>query len=203
MRQQARAFIYSVALLCAATSSAAQSPVTYVYDELGRLVAASSESERWHAEAGPRGTARTVSVMTRLMILDEDEQNAGVVIPLKDIVRRLPLARVHAWLVKDLEGMGTAPFAIEMAAFETLTINLQYGVLLTSSELAVFQDPGVQVTDGEFTGLTLERLTTATTLYDLQLLTLRCVDSSFWECESDDEEILETVRRRFIVREST
>ncbi len=135
--------------------------------------------------------------VTRLWIFDLRPE--GALIRLDAVTARLPLEMVDAWQVRELKAIGLMPFEVPLPTFEDLVRRLEHGVLLTPAEFAVFQGPEVEIWDGEFIALSFRqsRATAIAGLADLALVALRNVDSSLWECETDDPEIIAAIRREF------
>jgi hypothetical protein len=138
--------------------------------------------------------------MTRLLILDKREGiESPVLISLRSVLQRLPLDRVDVWLVKNIEAQGVMPFGVSLTAFEDLAERLKHGVAVTAEELHVFTAEDIEVLEGEFVGLAFRRPppTGVSGIEDFRLLSLKCVDSTLWECETDDSEIRAAIKHNF------
>lgn len=134
--------------------------------------------------------------MTRLWIHDHiGDSDAPLILPLKAVLNKLPLNGVDAWSVRYLEAVGIMPFGIAMLDFEGLTDRLAHGVLLSPSEFATFTSDEVDIWNGEFAALSFLRR--GNSLEDLAIFTLRCFDSTLWECETDDVDVVAAIREGF------
>lgn len=71
--------------------------------------------------------------------------------------------------------------------------------LMTRLWIGDKREPEVEIHEGEFIGLSFHqsRGPTITRLDDLAALTFRCVDSTLWECETDDAVVVAAIRREF------
>lgn len=87
------------------------------------------------------------------------------------------------------------PFGIALPDFEGLTRRLTHGVLLSPREFLTFTSDEVGIRDGEFGALSFLRR--GDSLKDLEVFTLRCVDSTLWECETDDVDVVAAIREGF------
>ena len=136
--------------------------------------------------------------MSRLLIRERRADAPGILIAFGDVMSRLPLEKVDGWLVKELSAAGTQPFGLQMPHFEALSQKLSNGVLLTPRELLELTAADVEIYDGEFIGVSFQRFTSSSrVIEDGKVVTLICFDSSHWECQSEDPEIIAAVERGF------
>jgi hypothetical protein len=134
--------------------------------------------------------------MTTLWIQDRTRQlNVDLLVPLKAILSKLPLTGIDAWSVRYLEAVGVMPFGVPCPEFEGLTDRLAYGVLLSPAEFATFVSDDVAIRNGEFAALSFGRR--GNSFKDFVVFTLRCLDSTLWECETDDVDIVAAIRQGF------
>lgn len=118
--------------------------------------------------------------MTTLQI---DRKHNGILVPLSDVVRILPVSQVSSVVLKDFRLHFGSPLGIPLQEFELRT-KAHDGLLLNSKAFEDFAKTNMQIIDG-------------TIIFDLRTtggngrLIVECIDASIWELSADSAETVE------------
>jgi hypothetical protein len=115
-----------------------------------------------------------------------DLTEGGILISANRLWQQLSKVEFHVCSVKHLETIGCKVFGVDFRQIEILTASLSNGLLLDTPDFEAFLAGVGQIVDGQFEFIRFElrgknRYTA---------LTLRCVDSSFWQAHSSDSTVI-------------
>ena len=119
--------------------------------------------------------------MIMIMLTIEEIQN-GILIPLRDVVTRLPVSRAVRIRLRDFRMHFGNPLGMTLHEFEVRS-NSTEGIVLTQEEFRQFSSSDMQIIDGSIEleiqwGERIEKLL------------VECVDATLWELSSDSDDIM-------------
>jgi hypothetical protein len=121
------------------------------------------------------------------LVFEVKSLNGGVLITLREVVRRLGDPVAAYWSLKDIAFISRFPLDGDVFEFEERTRSPQ-GVIMSQEEFMNFISLDFQLADGTVYGFGCEP--------DGGFLEVSCVDSSFWEIDTDSAHILKLLKSR-------
>ncbi len=115
--------------------------------------------------------------------------DGGVLISLREVVRRLGDPVAAYWSLKDIAFISRFPLDGDVFEFEERTRNPQ-GVIMSQEEFMNFINLDFQLADGTVHGFGCEP--------DGGFLEISCFDSSFWEIDTNSAPILKLLTSRYL-----
>ena len=119
--------------------------------------------------------------MIMIMLTIEEIQN-GILIPLRDVVTRLPVSRAVRIRLRDFRMHFGNPLGMTLHEFEVRS-NSTEGIVLTQEEFRQFSSSDMQIIDGS---IELEIQWGERT----EKLLVECVDATLWELSSESDDIM-------------
>ncbi|XZE34917.1 hypothetical protein SH501x_000391 [Pirellulaceae bacterium SH501] len=114
-----------------------------------------------------------------------DEIRGGVLIPLRDVVARLPINQVLRIRLRDFQMHYGQPLGMTLQDFESRTSSKE-GIVLTSEEFNMFAALDMQIIDGQ---IELEIQCGEKS----EKLLVECVDATLWELSSESDEVMRLI----------
>ncbi len=119
--------------------------------------------------------------MIMIMLTIEEIQN-GILIPLRDVVTRLPVSRAVRIRLRDFRMHFGNPLGMTLHEFEVRS-NSTEGIVFTREEFRQFASSDIQIIDGS---IELEIQWGERT----EKLLVECVDATLWELSSESDDIM-------------
>lgn len=115
------------------------------------------------------------------------ELHNGVLVPLKDVVQRLPRVVATTWCFRHIQVHVGWPFGLTVHEFERLTRERADGYCVTDDAMRAFLEAEIQVVDGEIDAIAED---------GTRLFTLENEDSSQWEIHTENPALIAAMQRR-------
>lgn len=110
----------------------------------------------------------------------------GILISLREVIQRLGVPVAAYWSLKDINFISRFPLEGDVFEFEKRSRS-SHGVIMTQDEFIKFIDLDFQLADG--------MVEAADCKPDGDFLKITCVDSSYWEIETNAEGLLKILKQ--------
>lgn len=120
-----------------------------------------------------------------MITLTIEEIRNGILIPLRDVVTRLPVSRAVRIRLRDFRMHFGNPLGMTLHEFESRS-NSTEGIVLTREEFSQFASSDMQIIDGS---IELEIQWGERT----EKLLVECVDATLWELSSESDDVMELI----------
>jgi len=123
-----------------------------------------------------------------MIVVTIDEFRNGVLIPLREVVSRLPVSRTVGIRLRDFRMHFGNPLGMTLQEFETRSNSIE-GIVLTPEAFCQFASSDMQIIDGSIE-------------LDIQWgertekLMVECVDATMWELSSESDDVMALIAER-------
>ena len=121
--------------------------------------------------------------MTKTIIIDAKLD--GVLLPLRELVRRMPIAYAKTIRLRDFRLHFGQPLGLATIDFENRTKTVE-GIILDNESFLRFAYTNMQIIDGSIEVV-------IKLLHGEVLLLVECIDATRWEFSSESSEVLDLI----------